>query len=36
MPERTKRIEALLGAEEMQRLRDMHVAVVGLGGVGSW
>lgn len=36
MPERTKRIEALLGAEEMQRLRGMHVAVVGLGGVGSW
>lgn len=36
MPERTKRIEALLGEEEMQRLRGMHVAVVGLGGVGSW
>ncbi len=26
----------LLGAEAMERLRNSHVAVFGLGGVGSW
>ena len=30
------RQEALLGAEAMERLRNSHVAVFGLGGVGSW
>ncbi len=30
------REEALLGAEAMERLRASHVAVFGLGGVGSW
>ena len=30
------RQEALLGAEAMERLRYSHVAVFGLGGVGSW
>ncbi len=36
MLERTKRTEMLLGGEAMARLRAAHVAVVGLGGVGSW
>lgn len=36
MQERTIRAEMLLGAEAMDRLRDSHVAVFGLGGVGSW
>lgn len=36
MQERTIRAEMLLGAEAMERLRDSHVAVFGLGGVGSW
>ena len=30
------RTEQLLGAPAMQRLAAAHVAVVGLGGVGSW
>lgn len=30
------RSAALLGDEVMARLRRMHVAVVGVGGVGSW
>ena len=30
------REEALLGAEAMEKLRSSHVAVFGLGGVGSW
>ncbi len=30
------REEALLGAEAMEKLRGSHVAVFGLGGVGSW
>ncbi len=34
--ERFIREEALLGAEAMERLRGSHVAVFGLGGVGSW
>lgn len=29
-------IERLLGAAALQKLRDSHVMVVGLGGVGSW
>lgn len=34
--ERTKRLEMLLGEEAMRRLAGARVAVVGLGGVGSW
>ena len=30
------RTEMLLGADAMARLADAHVAVFGLGGVGSW
>lgn len=30
------RTEAMLGTDAMERLRRAHVAVVGLGGVGSW
>ena len=30
------RSEALLGAAAMARLRAAHVAVIGVGGVGSW
>ena len=30
------RTEMLLGPEAMARLRESHVAVFGLGGVGSW
>lgn len=30
------RTEMLLGAEGMKRLQQAHVAVLGLGGVGSW
>ena len=30
------RAEAILGAEAMEVLRASHVAVLGLGGVGSW
>jgi len=29
-------IARLYGLEGMQRLRDAHVAIVGVGGVGSW
>ena len=36
MNERTIRAEMLLGAEAMERLGRAHVAVFGLGGVGSW
>jgi len=36
MQERTIRAEMLLGAAAMEKLRRSHVAVVGLGGVGSW
>ena len=36
MNERTIRAEMLLGREAMEKLRDSHVAVFGLGGVGSW
>ena len=36
MKESTIRAEMLLGAEAMEKLQNSHVAVVGLGGVGSW
>ena len=36
MSDRFLRAEAVLGAQAMQRLRGSHVAVLGLGGVGSW
>jgi len=36
MNERTIRAEMLLGQEAMEKLRRSHVAVFGLGGVGSW
>ena len=36
MRERTIRAEMLLGREAMEKLEKSHVAVVGLGGVGSW
>ena len=36
MEERTIRAEMLLGAAAMERLKSSHVAVFGLGGVGSW
>ena len=35
-PQRVIREEALLGPEAMARLSASHVAVFGLGGVGSW
>ena len=36
MQERTIRAEMLLGSAAMEKLERCHVAVVGLGGVGSW
>lgn len=36
MDERLSRTESLLGPEAMEKLKKAHVAVVGLGGVGSW
>ena len=36
MDERFLRTEMLLGSEAMERLAASHVAVFGLGGVGSW
>ena len=36
MEERTIRTEMLLGREAMEKLKNSHVAVFGLGGVGSW
>ena len=36
MQERTIRAEMLLGHDAMEKLRQSHVAVFGLGGVGSW
>lgn len=36
MEERTVRQRMLLGQEAMDRLKASHVAVFGLGGVGSW
>lgn len=32
----TERTETLLGKEWMNRLKQLHVAVYGLGGVGGW
>ena len=36
MNERTMRAQLLLGSGAMDKLRAAHVAVFGLGGVGSW
>lgn len=36
MDERLARTEALLGGAAMEKLQKAHVAVVGVGGVGSW
>ena len=36
MDNRFLREEMVIGAPAMERLRSSHVAVVGLGGVGSW
>lgn len=36
MDERTLRARMLLGRDAMERLYGSHVAVFGLGGVGSW
>ena len=36
MDERFLRTEMLLGRQAMERLAASHVAVLGLGGVGSW
>ena len=36
MNDRLLRAEAVLGPEAMARLRESRVAVLGLGGVGSW
>ncbi len=36
MDERTLRARMLLGESAMERLEHSHVAVFGLGGVGSW
>lgn len=36
MDERTVRARMLLGADAMEKLKASHVAVFGLGGVGSW
>ena len=36
MDHRFLRAEAVLGTDAMEKLRASHVAVLGLGGVGSW
>ena len=36
MDERTLRARMLLGGEAMEKLKKSHVAVFGIGGVGSW
>ena len=36
MDERFLRQEAMLGAEAMEKLKNSHVAIFGIGGVGSW
>lgn len=36
MDERTVRARMLLGGDAMEKLKNSHVAVFGLGGVGSW
>ena len=30
------RMEAIIGTENTRRLQEAHIAVIGLGGVGSW
>jgi tRNA A37 threonylcarbamoyladenosine dehydratase len=36
MEERTLRARMLLGEAAMEKLKRSHVAVFGIGGVGSW
>ena len=36
MPDQYSRTRLLLGSEGVDRLRSAHVALFGLGGVGSW
>ena len=36
MDERFLRNEMLLGPAAMEKLKNAHICVVGLGGVGSW
>lgn len=36
MMEQFIRTQMLLGPEAMERLQSSHVAIFGLGGVGSW
>ena len=36
MEEQFSRVELLLGAAALEKLRGSHVAILGLGGVGSW
>lgn len=36
MEEQFSRVELLLGTTALEKLRGSHVAVLGLGGVGSW
>lgn len=36
MDERFLRQEAMLGADAMEKLKNSHVAIFGVGGVGSW
>ena len=36
MDDRFLRIQMLLGSPAMERLAEVHVCVLGLGGVGSW
>ena len=36
MSDRFLRQEMMLGAEAMEKLKNAHVAVFGIGGVGSW
>ena len=36
MEEREQRTQLLLGEDKMNRLRNAHVLVVGLGGVGAY
>ena len=36
MDEQFIRTQMLLGSDAMSRLQKSHVAVFGLGGVGSW
>ena len=36
MDERTLRARMLLGEEAMEKLKNSHVAVFGIGGEGAW